>query len=95
MNGLARCLDKTTRVPGQRPKELHLYACKINTSPDHPAVTGVIEMTRDEYIFKNAPQIAEQRIRAARVLQAKEAERRWKRALAEIKGWGIRNMHGL
>ncbi|WP_170481759.1 hypothetical protein [Ruegeria arenilitoris] len=52
-------------------------------------------MTRDEYIFKNAPQIAEQRIRAARVLQAKEAERRWKRALAEIKGWGIRSMHGL
>ena len=52
-------------------------------------------MTRDEYIFKNASQIAEQRIRDARMLQAKEAQRMWQRALAVFKDWRITGMRGL
>ena len=52
-------------------------------------------MTRDENIFKNATQIAEQRIRAARRLQAKEAEHRCKRTFSATKEWVIRWTLGL
>lgn len=52
-------------------------------------------MTRDEYIFKNATQIAEQRIRAARKLQAYETERKCSKALAATKEWVARWTRGL
>lgn len=47
-------------------------------------------MIDDEYIYKNATQIAEERIRAARRLQANEAARRWKETFAAIKDLRIR-----
>ena len=52
-------------------------------------------MTREEYIFKNATQIAEQRIRTARMLQAKEAEVWWSSTYAATRGGVIRWIHGL
>ena len=48
-------------------------------------------MTRNETLFKNATQIAEQRIRFARQLQAAATKRRWKVALAAMLNWSGRS----
>ena len=43
-------------------------------------------MTRQDYIFRNASEIAERRARTARNLQSKEAERLWHAFMAAAKG---------
>ena len=44
-------------------------------------------MTRDDYIFRNASEIAEQRIRIGRKLQAKETEQTCKAAVVALGHW--------
>jgi hypothetical protein len=52
-------------------------------------------MTSEEYIFKNATRITEQRVRAARKLQANETRRWWKKMLTATFGRGINLTRGL
>ena len=80
---------KRQEFPDVVPKYLASVHARLPHRRINPAKIGEIEMTRDEYIFKNATQIAEQRIRVARKLQANEAERKWKRTLTASKKWVI------
>ena len=83
---------KRQEFPDVVPKYLTAVRARFPHRQINPAKIGEFEMTRDEYIFRNATQIAEQRIRVARKLQANEAERKWKRTLAASKKWVIQWM---